>query len=448
MSAKKKSKKKKSTKGKRTFSLIIIVLLLIIAAIAVAYFSWEKDIDKFNTEYTQKIETELGELSYSVMGEGPIVLVIHGEGTGLTDILKYKEIAEAGYKIICPSRPGYPGTSIELGKTYVQQSDLLLSFLDALGIYQSVVVVAESLGGPVALTFCSRNPGRVKALITIDALSSALKDADEYKRRSSISITGCTHPTQLNNFLTYYYAKARPAKVFQNILEKQSSMTAMECKKVAVNATVHEDEKDKFFTYLKTTMPSSRRQSGIENDISQATSFEPLKLWNITIPVFVFQTEISTLIPQINGTNLSKAVLNGDIYTYKGNGSMYWFGREWEDIKIRMLSFIKINLSTSKQETGLFSTWISMEDGTMLTLKKEGKFVVEFPSVEETKTWSGHFTVNEDRILFYFTGNDKLCKSQMGEYAIRFPEDKLVLIEKRDKCKTRKKTMAGAWFRL
>ena len=82
------------------------------------------------------------------------------------------------------------------------------------------------------------------------------------------------------------------------------------------------------------------------------------------------------------------------------------------------------------------------------TLNNDGKFLVEFPSVEETKTWKGHFTINDDRILFYFTGNNALCKTQMGEYAMRFPEGKLILLEKNDKCKSRKAKMAGTWFRL
>ena len=49
---------------------------------------------------------------------------------------------------------------------------------------------------------------------------------------------------------------------------------------------------------------------------------------------------------------------------------MFWFGRNWENIKTRMLSFIKLSTSASKKETGVFSTWISMDDGTMLYIKQ------------------------------------------------------------------------------
>ena len=186
-----------------------------VAAVVVAFYSWKKDIEQFNTEYAHEIQTSMGEVSYSVMGEGPLILLIHGEGTGLTDIFKFKDIAAAGYKIICPSRPGYPGTSIELGKSPEEQAEVLLSFLKAMNINTPVIIITESLGGPVALTFGRRFPSRVKALITLDALASPLKYDLDFQFNSPISITGNDNPGLFNNFLSYYYAKLRSAFIFQ-----------------------------------------------------------------------------------------------------------------------------------------------------------------------------------------------------------------------------------------
>ncbi|MFC2106735.1 alpha/beta hydrolase [Bacteroidota bacterium] len=448
MPAKRKFRKKKTAKGKRTLSVFIIVILLIIAAIAVMYFSWKKSIDTFNIGYTHEIQTSKGKVSYSTIGDGAVILLIHGEGTGLMDILKYKEIAAAGYKIICPSRPGYPGTSIELGKTPEEQSEVILSFLKALDINTPVIVITESLGGPVALTFCRRFPDRVKAFITFDALASPLKHDLDYTFNSSLSIGGKEYPGIFNNFLSYYYAKLRPSYTFQKFLKNQTTFNADECEKYAANIMIHGNEKDKFYTFLKTTLPSKSRADGLENDIIVARGFKPAGLTLISSPVYVFQTDNSSLIPVKNGTNISKPINNSILYTYKGNGSLFWIGTEWEDIKVRILSFLKESIATSKKETGIFSTWISMDDGTMLTFRNDGTFVVEFPSVENNKTWNGKYTFEDERILIYFTENDSICNMKIGEYVLTFPDKNLVLKEKKDKCKTRRKKLEGSWFRL
>ena len=79
-----------------------------------------------------------------------------------------------GYRHLAPSRPGYPGTDLDLGRTPEEQADLCAALLDHLAI-ERVIVHALSAGGPTGFAFAARHPERTRAVLAIEAVSGSTR---------------------------------------------------------------------------------------------------------------------------------------------------------------------------------------------------------------------------------------------------------------------------------
>ncbi|MBZ0139811.1 MAG: alpha/beta hydrolase [Pseudorhodoplanes sp.] len=123
-----------------------------------------------------KISTPRGPVECAVAGEGPTILALHG-GMGGHDqswLLARSLLADPqGYRIVAPSRPGYLGTPLRVGRAPEDQADAYADLLDALGI-PTVAVAAVSAGGPSALQFALRHPARCWGLVLVSACSGRL----------------------------------------------------------------------------------------------------------------------------------------------------------------------------------------------------------------------------------------------------------------------------------
>jgi pimeloyl-ACP methyl ester carboxylesterase len=120
------------------------------------------------------IKTKLGEMECTVEGEGPPVLIAHGNGGGYDQGLELAELyTSGGFKVIAPSRFGYLNTPLPKGMNAspMAQADAYASLLDELKIPKAVIL-AVSDGGPSALQFAIRHPERCAGLIMVAAKSS------------------------------------------------------------------------------------------------------------------------------------------------------------------------------------------------------------------------------------------------------------------------------------
>jgi pimeloyl-ACP methyl ester carboxylesterase len=118
--------------------------------------------------------TNSGPIEYGALGGGSPVLILHGlpggsdQGIALARILGLR-----GHRVISPSRPGYLGTSLNVGRTPEEQADACASLLDALGIRRAAVL-ANSAGGVFAAQLALRHPERVSRLVFMQAITSRM----------------------------------------------------------------------------------------------------------------------------------------------------------------------------------------------------------------------------------------------------------------------------------
>jgi pimeloyl-ACP methyl ester carboxylesterase len=116
---------------------------------------------------SQVLETDCGPIEYARIGQGPPVLVVHGDMGGFDQgLLLAKPIFDSGFQLISISRFGYLRSPLPEDANINLQADACARLLDALGIQQTAVF-AFSAGATSAIRFAARHPRRVSALILL-----------------------------------------------------------------------------------------------------------------------------------------------------------------------------------------------------------------------------------------------------------------------------------------
>lgn len=148
--------------------IIIMVLLIIGAYLIVQGVGCKKAIREGKIrleEYgAENIELCYGNMRYVDRGDGDVILSVHGIFGGYDQAYDTCKDFASDYRILAPSRFGYPGSDIKGAGTPSEQAEAYVELLDRLGINQ-VYVLSTSAGGSVAIRFALDYPERTKGLI-------------------------------------------------------------------------------------------------------------------------------------------------------------------------------------------------------------------------------------------------------------------------------------------
>lgn len=152
--------------------LLGLLLLALVLVVAYQYTDFRRERLAQLESTRHVVDTAAGPVEYSLVGDaGPVILFLHGTPGGF-DANPFFKGDIPGYRRLTPSRPGYLGTPLSVGVTPEDQARACAALLDALGI-DSVIVRGASGGGPAALTFAARYPGRTRAVVGLEILSYA-----------------------------------------------------------------------------------------------------------------------------------------------------------------------------------------------------------------------------------------------------------------------------------
>lgn len=130
-----------------------------------------------NPEVGKSIVAEGIRTNYHDLGEGPVVLLIHGSGPGVTAWANWRltmpELAKR-FRVIAPDMVGFGETERPAGYRYSMENWVahLLGLLDALGVKQAHVV-GNSFGGGLALALAIKAPRRVGRLALMGSAGTA-----------------------------------------------------------------------------------------------------------------------------------------------------------------------------------------------------------------------------------------------------------------------------------
>lgn len=196
------------------------------------------------------IESAMGPIEYTIYGQGPPVLVIHGAGGGYDQgLFTAKTFVGEGYQSIIPSRFGYLRTPIPSNgdATPAAQADNHAALLDALGINNKVIVVGASAGALSSIEFSLRYPDRTAGLVL---LVPALLAEEEAAANPMVDII------TKNDFAFWLFSKLLGSNLVETIFGTPS----------ALFDGLSESEQQGIQELKNTLYPMSMRYEGVKND--------------------------------------------------------------------------------------------------------------------------------------------------------------------------------------
>ena len=105
-------------------------------------------------------QTRHGPIEYRLTGTGPVVLVLKGGHSSRDTHLGHERLAEHGFTVLEPSRPGYDRTPASVGCSAQAAADALAELLDGLGIARCRLIVI-SAAGHTGIELARRHPERI-----------------------------------------------------------------------------------------------------------------------------------------------------------------------------------------------------------------------------------------------------------------------------------------------
>lgn len=122
------------------------------------------------------MDTPSGELHYHEAGDGPPLLLLHGSGPGVSAWANFGAnlAAFAGhFRTVALDFPGFGTSSPCEGSPLLAAPSSVTDLLDALDL-GPVAVVGNSMGGNVAARVAAEHPERIRRLVTIGGIGTAL----------------------------------------------------------------------------------------------------------------------------------------------------------------------------------------------------------------------------------------------------------------------------------
>lgn len=120
---------------------------------------------------TAMIDLDAGPVEYRLDRRGSAcVLWCHGGHMRAGLALGEELVAELGYTVVVPSRPGYGRTPLRTGRSPAAFADAAAELCQRLEIGRLAAVVGTSAGGPTAVTMAARHPRLVQRLLLLSAV--------------------------------------------------------------------------------------------------------------------------------------------------------------------------------------------------------------------------------------------------------------------------------------
>lgn len=243
-----------------------------------------------------------------MVGAGPPVILVHGiPGSWRQAVPLALDLAEH-YTVILPSRPGYGRTPVKSGRAPADQADLYAAILDALGHEEPAGVVGISGGGPSALAFAQRHPGRTSSLVLVCAVAAHLIDVPT-ALRIAVAFPPVAHAASV-------VARSRQRSVLANRdkLDRRISaeLTADERLRLERDPAIRSDLE----AFLRSHAEAPAGIAGLRNDARQvrlARQTGPAPADRVTSRTLVLHGDEDTVVPldhaQFHAENIAGARL-------------------------------------------------------------------------------------------------------------------------------------------
>ena len=225
--------------------------------------------------------TTFGDVAYLDRGVGLPVLVVHGspggadQGAQLADFL-----VAAGFRAVTPSRPGYLGTALtEVNASIDAQADAHAALMSGLGI-DRFAVMCWSGGGPSTYRLAARHPDRIKALVTLAAVSKEDHWDDSMLERFAFE-------TRFGNWLLGRFARIAPKSFVSATLAAEGTLTKPVLKSLTESVMADEPKRNMILSMAEGASRLPPHRDGIRNDMANFAAIADLELSRISCPTLL-----------------------------------------------------------------------------------------------------------------------------------------------------------------
>jgi pimeloyl-ACP methyl ester carboxylesterase len=153
--------------------IVGIVGVLLLGTSLTTYLFFRSDITnayrRLDAIETSRLELPGGSAEYRIHGEGPAVLIVHGNSGGHDQAMQTgRDFFGDDYRIVAVSRFGYLGSDLPADSSPRAQAEVYREILAREGI-ERVVVMGVSAGGAPSIRFALDHPELTRALVLVAA---------------------------------------------------------------------------------------------------------------------------------------------------------------------------------------------------------------------------------------------------------------------------------------
>ncbi len=284
---------------------------------------------------SEVMETSAGPVEYSVRGQGPALLVLHGGPGGFDQGLGLAEPFRAsGFSVVAASRPGYLGTPLETGVLCEEQADAMAAFLESLGL-GPLPVIATSAGAPAGYLLAARHPEKVTALVAIDGVSRCYDpDISFLDEAFFLSRVGL--------WLTAFMADHFPETTLKSMLATESTLDRKAIIR-RVQAVMSDPLKYAYFQMMIHTLDNDfqRRKPGLANDLKQLAAIDLLPLDTISCPTLIMHGAADRDVPPSHAVYAHRVVKKSELHFIdEGSHLGFWISDEAEDAQRKAVEWL------------------------------------------------------------------------------------------------------------
>jgi pimeloyl-ACP methyl ester carboxylesterase len=254
----------------------------------------------------EMVDTVLGPLEVARLGTGPPVILIHGTPGGSdSSVAMGRFLADAGFQLIAPSRPGYLGTPLDERRSIDAQADLLAALLDSLGQTRAGVLTWSG-GGPSGYRLAVRHADRVSALVAFAAVSQRYPRPKENLQDRLLMTTG------VGNWLLRFLTVHAPKDMVAQTLKAEGDLSKDELKNLVAEVLGDDRKLEVVLAMADVVGDYARRSAGVENDWARFGEIESLELEHVEARTLVINGTADSDVPPEHSDYAAATIPNAE----------------------------------------------------------------------------------------------------------------------------------------
>jgi pimeloyl-ACP methyl ester carboxylesterase len=346
---------------------ICIIVLAIMALLATASLVARTAVLGWLQRRSSVVETRRGPIECAVVGSGPPVMILHG-GMGGWDqaiwigatllgpepTLEYRaaiargdDLMKGRCALICPTRVGYLRTPLSAGRTPGECADALASLLDALDV-ERAVVMGISGGGPTALQFAIRHPGRTAALVMVAAIArrhvQPTRTTESFAGRI-VFARGFGWFLDLLYGAGLTYARLFPWSAARRMLRATETFDEAGIDRRVQTLRARPEQIRWLHGLLESGYPLSARKVGLTNDLEQFEAIEDYNLRQIISPTLVVHGRHDGNVPFEHAEFVARGVNGAELVVAETCGHLLWMSDEAQGLCGSVQAFVRTHAS-------------------------------------------------------------------------------------------------------